>query len=105
MSKLYHSLVGLLALTTIGLWPLASSPARAAPLCIADWSEAAAVVSREGLRSHQDVQGQTRNELGADVVRITLCREQGGTFVYRLTIRGPNGRVSNTTVSAQSTHR
>ena len=67
--------------------------------CFSDWSDAAPVVSREGLKSARDVQDLTRSRLGGDVVRITLCRGEQG-FVYRLVVRTVDGRISNLTVSA-----
>ncbi|MFV0296828.1 MAG: PepSY domain-containing protein [Hyphomicrobiaceae bacterium] len=92
----------LISLTTLvgGLIAMWASPAAANPQCIPDWSDAAPVVRREGLRSVRDVQDQTRNTLGADVVRITLCKDDGA-YIYRLTVRAANGRVSNTTVNAR----
>ena len=92
MARLYAAWA--LTLISMGLAPLAQ-----AGECYREWSDAAPVVARERLRSASEVQGDTRDRLGADVVRITLCREDG-VFVYRLTVRRTDGRISNLKVSA-----
>jgi hypothetical protein len=67
--------------------------------CFTDWSDAAPVVARERLKPARAVQGAVRDQLGGDVVRITLCREGDG-FVYRVVVRGLDGRISNMRLSA-----
>ncbi len=83
----------------IGL--LASSPANAAQeSCLRDWSEAAAVVEREGLTT---VAGLTKlaeaNGIG-QIVQAMLCRK-GDQRVYRLVVSGPDGRLVAMTVDAR----
>ena len=89
------------ALGALGFLLVASHASQAVD-CFADWSDAAPIVSREGLRTARDVQGEARNQLGAEVVRITLCQSKGA-FVYRLVLRSADGHLRNATVSAANT--
>lgn len=74
-------------------------PARAGG-CYADWSEAAPVVIKEGLTTIEALAKTARGKLSGDIVKTTLCEENGG-FVYRLLIREPAGRLVNRTVDAR----
>ncbi|MDX2155150.1 MAG: hypothetical protein SFW09_01470 [Hyphomicrobiaceae bacterium] len=94
----------LCCLPTVHAWALmvsvaVASPAAAEPACYRDWSDAAPVVVREGLRSARDMHDLARDRLDADVVRITLCQEGAG-FVYRLVVRRNDGSIAKWTVSA-----
>ncbi len=99
MARSFLMSVLLSPLAAIGMMLAVPQSAPAATQCFADWSDAAPVVTREGLRTARDVLGQARDQLGAEVVRITLCQSQGA-FIYRLVLRSADGRLRNTTVSA-----
>lgn len=86
----------LATILAVSMW---SAPVNAETNCFGDWSDAAPVVNREGLKSTRDVQEMARERVGGDVVRITLCRADEG-FVYKLVVRGWDGRISNLTVAA-----
>jgi hypothetical protein len=83
---------------------LLAAPARAsappADGCFEAWSMAAPVVQREALTPVRDLHTQARQRNLGDVVRVTLCAEQG-RFVYRLIVREPKGRVIPMTVDAR----
>ncbi len=68
--------------------------------CYPDWSDAAPIVKREQLTSTKDLLQQARAQRLGDLVRITLC-EQQGRFVYRLVLLEAKGRVTNLTVDAR----
>lgn len=68
--------------------------------CFSAWSDAAPVVQREALTAVRDLHTQARQRNLGDVVRVTLCR-QDGRFVYRLIVREPKGRVIPLTVDAR----
>ncbi len=68
--------------------------------CFAAWSDAAPVVHREALTAVRDLHIQARQRNLGDVVRVTLCTEEG-RFVYRLIVREPHGRVVPMTVDAR----
>ncbi len=68
--------------------------------CFAAWSDAAPVVQREALTAVRDLHAQARQRNLGDVVRVTLCT-QDGRFVYRLIVREPKGRVVPLTVDAR----
>jgi hypothetical protein len=68
--------------------------------CFSDWSAAIPVVQREALAAVRDVHAQARVRKVGDIVRVTLCTEQG-RFVYRLVVREPQGRVVPMTVDAR----
>ena len=75
----------------------ASAPSES---CYSAWSDAAPVVHREALTAVRDLHAQARQRNLGDVVRVTLCTEQG-RFVYRLIVREPQGRVVPMTVDAR----
>jgi hypothetical protein len=83
-------------LATAVLTPL---PAHAGG-CYADWSEAAPVVMKEGLTTIEALAKTARGKLSGDIVKTTLC-EENGSFVYRLLIRESAGRLVNRTVDAR----
>jgi hypothetical protein len=81
--------------------PQSAAPAGAAQTrCWPDWSEARLVVQRESLATVSHVHDLIQRRKAGDLVRVTLCSEQG-RYVYRLMIREPVGRVVNTTVDAR----
>lgn len=67
-------------------------PAGAAIDCIADWSDAAPVVAREGLIPVRSLHEAARRANIGDVVRVVLCSSRG-RFHYRLMVREPAGPV------------
>ena len=82
---------------------LSAAPALAAvpaDHCFADWSDAVPVVQREALTAVRDLHVQARQRNVGDVVRVTLCAQQG-RFVYRLLVREPKGSVVPLTVDAR----
>jgi len=81
------------------LLALAPLPAHAGG-CYADWSEAAPVVMKEGLTTIEALAKTARGKLSGDIVKTTLC-EENGSFVYRLLIREQAGRLVNRTVDAR----
>lgn len=68
--------------------------------CMADWSEARAVVAAERLTPVEQVVKQAPSKLGGDVVRLVLCRSKDG-FTYRLVVRDPSGNMRLVTVDAR----
>lgn len=67
--------------------------------CIENWSDAAPIVTREGLMAARDVQLIARRRHASDIVRITLCRETEG-YVYRLLMRDARGQISHVKIDA-----
>jgi uncharacterized membrane protein YkoI len=70
------------------------------PQCFGDWSEAATIVRHERLASSKHVRELAKKKAPGDLVRMTLCREQG-KYTYRLLIVEAGGRVRNVTVDAE----
>lgn len=68
--------------------------------CYEDWSEAAAIVKREGLATVAELTAEARGKVGGKVLRTQLC-EDGGVFTYRLIVRSPHGDVKPVTVDAR----
>jgi uncharacterized membrane protein YkoI len=85
-------------LLAVAVWAPMST--RAASGCFADWSEAAPVVRKEGLATVSSLWRAAQSRISGDIVKTTLCQE-GSSYVYRLVIRAPNGRLSNETVDAR----
>jgi hypothetical protein len=73
----------------------------AAAGCYPDWSDAAPIVMKEGLTTIEALAKSARSKFSGDIVKTTLCEENGG-FVYRLLIREPAGRLVNRTVDART---
>jgi uncharacterized membrane protein YkoI len=69
-------------------------------VCIEDWSTAVPVVKSEGLASVEAVTALARKRLKGDLVKVTLCM-QGQTYVYRLLMRGRDGRHTRVMVDAK----
>jgi len=91
-----------LAVAVAGIDGLVPAPASATiqpDYCFPGWSEAVPVVRREALTSVRDLHAQARMHNIGDVVRITLCSDQG-RFTYHLLVREPLGRVVPMTVDA-----
>jgi hypothetical protein len=98
MIKCPHIIRGLaVAFLVIPFCANASTPPDS---CFAAWSDAAPVVHREALTAVRDLHTQARQRNLGDVVRVTLCTEEG-RFVYRLIVREPQGRVVPMTVDAR----
>lgn len=77
-----------------------AAPAAPAPgTCLDDWSDAAPIVVSEGLTPARDIQIHARRHYASDLVRITLCREEGG-YVYRLLLRDDRGRINHLKINA-----
>jgi uncharacterized membrane protein YkoI len=70
------------------------------PECFSDWSEAASIVRHQKLASSKHVRELAKKKAPGDLVRMTLCREQG-KYTYRLLIVEAGGRVRNVTVDAE----
>ncbi len=68
--------------------------------CFADWSSAAPIVQSEVLVSVRDIHVHARAHGLGEVVRVTLCRDDG-RYVYRLLLRAPTGQIAPMTVDAR----
>ena len=99
MSKLHTSL-RLLARAIAGLVALSAAQAAAPEQCYADWSAAVPIVQAELLTSVRDLHVQARAHRLGDLVRVTLCVEQG-RYVYRLLVRDPSGHIAAVIVDAR----
>jgi uncharacterized membrane protein YkoI len=75
-------------------------PARAAEMCIEDWSTALPVVKEERLATVEAVTSLAKGKVKGDVVKVTLC-QQGQRWVYRLLVRGPAGKHAPVYVDAK----
>jgi uncharacterized membrane protein YkoI len=68
--------------------------------CFADWSAAAAIVTREELVSVEALGRQFRRQKLGDIVKTELC-QRNGEFIYRLVVRDPNGRFRSAIYDAR----
>jgi hypothetical protein len=70
------------------------------PKCFASWSEAETVARKEALVAVEQVSTLARSSMsGAEVVKTTLC-EEDGRFVYRLVVRD-GGQLKTVNVDAR----
>lgn len=79
---------------------LSAGPAPAQPNCIADWSEAAPIVRREGLATMERVGRIMRDGAAMSIVTSALCTSDG-RYVYRLIVRGAGGSLRTLIVDAR----
>jgi uncharacterized membrane protein YkoI len=76
-------------------------PAIATDACIADWSDAASIVHQNKLTTVETLSRLATDELPGSIVKTTLCEEKG-SFVYRLLVRDPQGKLTAHTVDARA---
>ncbi len=69
------------------------------PDCIADWSEAAAIIKAEKLTTVDRLAEIAKSEHGGTIVKTTLCRFNSD-YIYRLVVRLPSGKLNSVTVDA-----
>ena len=84
-------------LATAALLP----PAVATDACIADWSDAVTIVHQNKLTTVEALSRLASDELPGAIVKTTLCEEKG-SFVYRLVVRDPQGKLTAHTVDARA---
>ncbi len=70
------------------------------PGCV-EWSRAGPIIAENGLVPANVVFKQVQQRVGGKIVSQALC-DFGGQFVYRLTVLGPTGEVTNVTVDART---
>lgn len=80
------ALFAVLASLAVGRSGLATEP------CYLDWSQAAAVVDREGLVTVETLGRQFRERQRGEIVNTQLCRINS-RYVYRLVVRMPKGKL------------
>lgn len=68
-----------------------AGPSVQAEDCFADWGTAAEIVKSNGLKTVEDL-ARSGGNLPGQIVKTTLCRENTG-YVYRLVVRGADGRL------------
>jgi hypothetical protein len=68
--------------------------------CFADWSIAAPIVEKEDLVTIERLVPLVRERLGVQVVRVTLC-SQDGDYVFRLVVRSREGPFRRVTLNAR----
>ncbi len=80
----------------------AGAAAAAAPSleCFTSWSEAGPVVEREALVKARDVHAQAKQRRLGDLVKITLCRENG-RYTYQLVLHDKPKGVIHMSVDAR----
>lgn len=76
-----------------------TSAADGSERCYNEWSDAAVVVRRQALTPVRELHTEARRRNLGDIVKVTLCEAQE-SFVYRLLVREPAGRVVTLVVSA-----
>ena len=97
VATLRRSIAAAALAATLGASAASASPPPAT--CCAGWSDALPVVQREALASVSELHADARRQKLGDLVRITLCSDQG-RFVYHLLVREPQGRVVPMVVDA-----
>lgn len=89
------------AASAVGAAMVLSAPERvSAATCLSNWAEAAQVVTREKLVTVEALTALTRNLLAGDLVRTSLC-EENGRYVYKIVVREPGGSLRNLAVDAR----
>lgn len=73
----------------------------ASSACFPDWSVAAPIVRKEKLATVETLSTIAAGQMPGSIVKTTLC-EENGTFVYRIVVREPDGKLTSRTVDARS---
>lgn len=68
--------------------------------CVRDWAQATEIVEREHLATVARLSEAARAQQGAQVIRTVLC-EISGAYVYRVVLKGSDGRLRTETVNAR----
>lgn len=100
--SLVAMIVGLSAARAAGTASISASAATTATAtaCFTDWSSALLIVQSEILVPVRDIHAHARALGLGEVMRVTLCRDDG-RYVYRLLVRGPTGQMAPMTVDAR----
>ena len=70
-------------------------------ICYETWSEAAPLVKEKGLVSVRDLSILAKKELKGTVIKTTLCRDSDGELVYKIVLKGEDGKLISKTVNAR----
>jgi len=100
MSKARH--ITPLAVALLAACSAISGPAAARDSieCFPDWRAAHQIIAREGLATVEDLTESAETAGKGGIIRTVLCR-QSDTFVYRIVVRAPSGRLTTETVNAR----
>lgn len=80
---------------------LVSSGPATAETCVSDWSLAAPIVKAQGLVPVEDLSRLSRKKLDGEILTTTLC-ETGSGYVYRLVVKGKDGKIRSQSVDAKA---
>jgi uncharacterized membrane protein YkoI len=76
----------------------ASAPVQAGCL---PWKSAGKLISKNGLIPGNRLVAMVQSKTGGKVISATLC-QNGNNFVYRVSVLGKTGTVTNLTVNART---
>jgi uncharacterized membrane protein YkoI len=97
-----RTLLTALAMASVLGWALSAAPSRAAgEVCFADWSEAAPIIRDNALTPATELKSLLRNRIQGELVKITLCQQADGVYIYKLVVLQGSGQVTNLTVDAR----
>jgi len=65
------------------------------------WKSAGALISKNGLIPGNKLVAMVQSRTGGEVISATLC-QNGNNFVYRVSVLGKTGTVTNLTVNART---
>jgi hypothetical protein len=82
------------------VWAGTAVAASPAPQCYTSWSDAGPVVEREALAPARDVHAQAKQRRLGDLVKITLCQENG-RYTYLLVLHDKPKGVIHMTIDAK----
>ena len=100
--------VAMRTLLRLPLWLLAATAPLIAPTsasatpvngCYASWSDASPVVVQQRLVAVADLTALAKRKLDGEIVRTTLCLENGH-YIYKVVVRSASGAVRSITLDA-----
>ena len=97
----HHQIIAAVALLSAGIG--VSTPVKAQQPqqgCVSDWTQAAPIVRREGLATIERVGRIMHDKAAGEIINSALCTIEG-RYVYRLTVRGGQGRLKTLVVDAR----
>ena len=93
-----------LVTTRVAIWAMAAAIFLFAPQAMAEclpWKAAGALIAKNGLVPANKVYKTVVSRTGGKILHASLC-ENNGRFVYKFSVLGPKGDVTNHNIDAKT---
>jgi uncharacterized membrane protein YkoI len=93
-----------LVATRVAIWALAAAILMIAPQAMAEclpWKAAGPLIAKNGLVPANKVYKAVQTRTGGKILNASLC-ENNGRYVYKFSVLGPKGDVTNHNIDAKT---